>query len=182
MMEQVKKRISELESDAKYLERSNSSSLIEQQPQLSSLSHKDGNMNVVRPVMDLSHDNLKRWNEIEGYFTEKKQKDASDTQSIAQSVLSKAGQSTRLVVVLVLNYTCILAAYCIAIVILILPPCEITHKCRTIHSRNSLAAVVGRMKNKLVREMECGDIHEDSKMEKAIDVKVGDSLTYVITC
>ncbi len=180
-MEQVKKRIAKLGSDAKCLERRNSSSLIEQQPQLYSLPHKDGNMNVVKPVMDLSHDNLKRWNQIEEYSTGKKQKDAFDTQSIAQSVLSKAGQSTRLVVVLVLNYACVLTAYCIVIVILTLPPCEITNKCRTIHSRNSLAVVVGRMKNKLVQEMECGDVHDDSKMEKAIDVKVGGSFIYVTT-
>ncbi len=37
------------------------------------------------------------------------------------------------------------------------------------------------MKNKLVHEMECGDIPDDSKMEKATHVKVGDSLTYNMT-
>ncbi len=110
-MEQVKKRISELESDAKYLERSNSSSSIIEQ-QLSSSCHKDGNTNAIKPIMDLSHDNLSRWDEMEGYFTEKIDKDAFDTQSIAQSVLSKAGQSTRLVIAFVSNYfACILAEY-----------------------------------------------------------------------
>ncbi len=98
MIEQVKKRIAELESDTKCLEKSNSCLITQTPPQLSSSAHEDGTMNTVKPVMHLSSDNLARWDELEGYLEERKgDEDVFDTQSIAQSVLSKAGQSTRLV-------------------------------------------------------------------------------------
>ncbi len=111
MIEQVKRRISELESDAMGLERSGS--LIQQSLQQSSSSHHEyGGKNentAVNPMVRLSHDNIAHHDAIEGHLTEQSNEDTYDTQSIAQSLLSKAGESTRLVIHL--SYEAV-PAYC----------------------------------------------------------------------